>query len=391
MSAANRRRPLLVVFIISGLQVGGAETVLLKVLPRFSAVIKPHVISLTTIGPIGRKLSDLGISVEAVGMTKGFGGLLGFIRLVRRLRKLQPDVVQSVMYHADLIGGIASRLAGVSRLVWWIHNSGSALHALNPLTRIVLRLCARLSFALPDRILFCAEGARRNHIAFGYDASKIEVIPNGFELEQFRPDPNAAVSVRDELGIPRTARIVGLIARLDPQKDHQRFFEAAACLHRRLPDVHFLLAGQGIVSETEAVKNWVDSAGIVNVTHLLGRRDDVKRLMPALTILASSSIAEAFPNVIGEAMACEVPCAVTDAGDSAFIVGDTGRVFSPGHPEAACEAWFDLLTMPGDERLALGRAARQRVTELFNLPALVYRQEMLYCVLADQLNDANTA
>lgn len=388
MSTEHRRPRVLVVFVISGLQVGGAEAVLLKLLPRLSSTIRPHVISLTTIGPIGEKIADAGITVESVEMAKGLRGLVGFARLVRRLRALQPDIVQTVMYHADLIGGIASRLAGVRRLIWWIHNSGASLHALNPITRLIIKLCARLSHKLPNWILCCAEVARRNHIAFGYDASKMEVLPNGFDLEEFQPDPSAAASVRHELSIPESSMVVGLVARLDPQKDHQRFFETASCLHRRLPNVHFLLAGQGLDETSPVVSQWVETAGIGSVTHLLGRRDDVKRLMAALTILASSSIAEAFPNVIGEAMACEVPCAVTDAGDSAYIVGDTGRIFNPGDAAAACQAWFELLSLPPDERLALGRAARQRVAELFSLPKIVDRQEALYCSLAEQRIDS---
>jgi glycosyltransferase involved in cell wall biosynthesis len=378
------RAPVRVVFLISGLEVGGAEAVLLKVLPRFSERVQAHVISMTTIGPVGKRLVESGIPVEALGMTKGLSGVSGVVRLVHRLRALKPDLVQTVMYHADLVGGLASRFARVPKLVWWIHNSGAALHALSPMTRLVLRACAQLSTTLPDLILCCAELARRNHISFGYERSKIEVIPNGFDLRQFSPDHHAFGSVRAELGIPPTAPIVGLVARLDPQKDHRSFFATASRVHRRLPQVHFLLVGAGLDSGNEQVRQWVDDEGIGAVTHLLGRRDDVPRIMSALTILASSSIAEAFPNVIGEAMACEVPCAVTDAGDSALMVGETGRVFRPSDPDAAAQAWIELLSLSDDQRKTLGHAARQRIAERFELSALIAKQERIYFDLTER-------
>ena len=383
MKVDGARSPVRVVFLISGLEVGGAEAVLLKVLPRFSEQVQAHVISLTTIGPVGKKLIESGIPVEALEMTKGLSGISGAVRLIRRLRALRPDLVQTVMYHADFVGGLASRFARVPKVVWWIHNSGAALHALSPMTRLVLRACAWLSTTLPDLILCCAELAKRNHIAFGYDRSKIEVIPNGFDLRQFSPDPHAGESVRAELGIPPTAPIVGLIARFDPQKDHRNFFATAALVHRRLPQVHFLLVGAGLDAGNEQVRHWVDEEDIGAVTHLLGRRDDIPRIMAALTVLASSSIAEAFPNVIGEAMACEVPCAVTDAGDSALMVGETGRVVQPSDPDAAAQAWIELLSLPADQREALGRAARQRIAGHFELAALVAKQERIYLGLAE--------
>jgi glycosyltransferase involved in cell wall biosynthesis len=204
------------------------------------------------------------------------------------------------------------------------------------------------------------------------------VIPNGFDLARFQPDALRRSAVRAELGVGDDVPLVGLIGRFDPQKNHAGFFEAAGCLLRRLPMVHFVLAGKGIDEGNRALMRMVETAGVGHVTHLLGLRSDIPHLMAALDVLASSSYGEAFPNVLGEAMASGVPCVVTDVGDSAYIVGDTGRVVLPGNMAGLAAAIEDLLTLPAAERAALGERARARVAEHFEIGRVVQQYERFY-------------
>jgi glycosyltransferase involved in cell wall biosynthesis len=287
------------------------------------------------------------------------------------------------MYHADLLGGLAARLAGVPAIGWAIRNSGLDWGKTKLSTRVVTGACARLSRWVPDRILTCSEVARQVHVGYGYAADKMVVVPNGFNLARFQPDAPARVAVRAELGVGNDTPLVGLIGRFDPHKNHAGFFEAAGCLHRRFPTVHFVLAGQGIDEENPELLRLMETAGVHQVTRLLGLRSDIPRLMAALDVLASSSSAEAFPNVLGEAMACGVPCAVTDAGDSAYIVGDTGRVVRFGDMQGLAEAMEELLTLPPAERTALGECARTRVAEHFEMGQVVKRYEAFYEELAE--------
>jgi glycosyltransferase involved in cell wall biosynthesis len=369
-----------IVFIITGLSTGGAETMLFKLLERLDRNrFSPHVISLTTLGEIGPRIAALGIPVEAMGMKPGLPSPLGFLRLVREIKRIKPDVVHTWLYHADLLGGLAARLAGVSAIGWCIRNSNLDKDKTKFSTRAVVRLCASISSWVPSQILSCSEAARQVHVALGYAAEKMRVVPNGFDLARFKQDGDARSAVRAELGIADSTPLVGLIGRFDPQKNHAGFFEAVGMLHRQMPHVHFVLAGRGIEQNNTALMQSINKAGVLANTHLLGLRGDVPRLMAALDVLtSSSSYGEAFPNVLGEAMACGVPCAVTDVGDSAYIVGDSGRVVASGDMRGLAAALETLLALPPSDKAALGERARARVAAHFEIGRVVQQYENFY-------------
>jgi len=370
--------PIKLLHIITGLDTGGAEMALYRLLSRLSPTYQVHVISLTSIGEVGKRIQELGVPVDALGMRSGIPNPIAILRLAFKLRKIQPDIVHTWMYHADLMGGLAARLAMVSALTWSIRNTNLSPDRTKRTTRAVVRVCGLLSGILPDRIISCSQTARDIHVARGYDESRFVIIPNGFDLSSYRPDPTARVEMRQELGIPAEAPVIGLVARLDPLKNHQGFFEAAGILHFSRPDVNFVLAGKDIEPGNPAVAAWMRAAGVEHVTHLLGLRNDIPRLTAAFDVATSSSWGEAFPNVVGEAMACGVPCVVTDVGDSAFIVGDTGLVVKPGDVHALAAAWEKLLMLSPSERQALGQFARTRVAENFELQKVTTSYEAFY-------------
>lgn len=370
--------------VITGLSTGGAETMLLKLLERIDrSRFSFHVFSLTSLGEIGPRIQALGIPVEAMGMKRRMPNPLVVAALARRLREAKTDLVHTWMYHADLLGSIAARLAGVRTIAWCIRNTDLDRDKSKFSTRLVVRVNAIVSRWLPAGILSCAEAARDVHVALGYAAGKMEVIPNGFDLSRFRPDATARTSVRNELQLSADTPLVGIVGRFDPQKNHAGFLVAAALLLRSRPDVHFVLVGAGIDSNNDELAAAARHAGVLDAAHWMGRRDDIPRLMASLDVLvSSSSFGEAFPNVLGEAMACGVPCAVTDVGDSAAIVGDTGRIVRSGDMPALAAAIGDLLTLDPPQRAALGRQARMRVEEHFEIGQIVRRYEDYYDRLA---------
>jgi glycosyltransferase involved in cell wall biosynthesis len=371
-----------IVFIITGLWTGGAEMMLLKMLQRLDKRFTPHVVSLTTLGEIGPRIQSLGIPVESLGMRPSLPNPLTFFKLVRRLQAMNPEIVHTWMYHADLIGGLAARLAGVKAIGWGIRNSFMARSNLKFSTRLVVATCAQMSHWLPDLILICSEAARCAHVEAGYANDRIVVIPNGFDLNRFKPDPQARKNVRVELGLDEDTPLVGMIGRFDPQKNHAGFFEAAGMLHQHMPEVHFVLAGKNVIQGNPEMATAIDKAGVRQVTHLLGPRSDMPRLMTSLDVLASSSTGEAFPNVLGEAMACGVPCVVTDVGDSAQIVGDTGRVVLSGNMAGLAQDLQSLLTLPADDRRALGEKARARIRDNFEIGLIIAHYAQFYEELA---------
>jgi glycosyltransferase involved in cell wall biosynthesis len=307
---------------------------------------------------------------------------MAVLRLARWLREDQPNLISTWQYHADLIGGLAARLAGCIPVAWGIRQSDLSREGNGRLTFLTARMCARLSRWLPEKIICCSEAARQVHAALGYAAEKMLVIPNGYDLGTFRPDSLAREAIRKELGIPEDAPVIGLVARFHPQKDHRNFVQAASLLHQDRPDVHFVLCGRGVDWENRQLTTWIEEAGIRSRCHLLGLRDDTPKLTAAFDLACLASFTEGFPNVVSEAMSCEVPCVVTDVGDAALIVGQTGIVVPPRNPAALAAALRKMVDLGREGRNQLGIAARQRIMEQFNLPQIVTRYESLFQELA---------
>lgn len=378
----NNKRIIRILHLITGLSTGGAEMMLYKLLSATDRIrFKPVVISLTDIGPVGEKIQAMGVPVHALGMSRGVPNPAGIFTLARWLWQAKPDLIQTWMYHADLVGGLAARFAGNIPVVWGIHHSNLDSEGNKRTTIWTVKTCARFSHWLSVKIVCCSEASRRVHTPLGYDPDRMVVIPNGFDLNLFKPDLEGGDLVRQELGIHKDTILVGMAGRFDPQKDHLNFIKAAVLLQKDIPDVEFLLCGDDITWENQKLSKWIDGTGLSKYFHLLGRRNDIPGIMTALNIGSSSSYGEGFSNVVGEAMACGTPCVVTDVGDSALIVGDTGIVVPPKDPDAMSLAWKKLIKIGKDKRQKLGHDARLRIRENCSLPAVVKRYEELYkCV-----------
>jgi len=371
-------KPLKIVHLITELNTGGAEQMLYKLVTRMDPnAFAPLVISMTDRGPVAEKLASEGVPVLELGMRLGRPKPAGLLKLCRLLRKQDPDILQTWLYHADLLGLIAGKASAVKRVVWGIRCSDMDLRNYSPLTALTVWLSARLS-NFPDAILVNSEKGKQVHEKRGYATRRMTVIPNGFEIERFRPDETAREWLLTQLGLARQVTLIGFVARFDPMKDHETFFKAAEGLAAKEDSVHFILAGDGMVATNAQVSVLLNSK-LHDKVHLLGRREDVPRLHAALDIATSASAyGEGFSNAIGEAMACGVPCVVTDVGDAGAIVGETGMVVPPGSPELLADAWKRLLDMGREERKRLGERARARVAENFEIGYVVRRFEDFY-------------
>ena len=372
-----------VMHVITTLGPAGAETMLCRVVSGMDASrFENEIVSLTGILDLAEKMEGVGVPVRTLGMKRGVPNPLVVIRLAKWMRESKPDVIHTWMYHANLVGALAARLAKDVPVVWGIHHNSFDPRVNKRQTLLVNRACALLSRRLPARIVCCSEASLRLHREFGYAPEKLEVIPNGFDVEQLRPNPAARRSLRAELGIPGDAILIGMAARFHPHKDHRNFIRAAGRIHRQKPEVQFLLCGLDNTRANQQLTGWIQEEGIDTCCHLLGVRQDVDRFFAALDLATTSSLSEAFPIVIGEAMACGIPCVVTDVGDSAAIVGQTGIVAPPRDPEKLADAWVRLVDAGPEVRRRLGMAARRRVEEKFSLPMVVGRYQALYQDLA---------
>jgi glycosyltransferase involved in cell wall biosynthesis len=379
-----------IVHVITALPADGAEMMLYRLIRASSqAGIQHTVISLSSEDTMAPRMREAGAQVRILGMKRGVPSPAMFGRLVTWLDELEPDVVQSWLYHGDLMGGLAVHVAnglrtlrgsGASRplLVWGIHHTDLLSTGSSRMTRWVTKACALISSRVPDRIVCCGEAAMSSHVLGGYCARKMIVIPNGFELDVFGPLAGAREALRQSLNIDRDALVVGIVGRYHPVKDYGNFIAAMRIVLEALPRCHFVMAGQGLHPANRELGGMIDAAGIGNACHLLGPRDDPQVLLAGLDVFCLSSRSEGLPTVIGEAMACEIPCVATDVGDTARLIGDTGELVPPENPRALARALTAMLTLSVEERASRGVAARKRIQALFSMEASWQLYEQTY-------------
>lgn len=369
--------------VITGLGTGGAEMSLLRLVTSHRARgVESVVVSLTDEGPVGRLLAAGGTRVVALGMRRGVPDLGGLRRLRALIAAERPDVVQTWMYHANLAGGLAARLAGVRAVAWNIRAAHMEPGRERRSTIVLARALARAARALSRRVVTNSQAARDVHAGFGYPSALLTVIPNGFDVDAFRPDAAARAAVRAEIGIPRDAAVVGAVGRFHPAKDYATFFEAASRVSARHPAAHFVLAGDDVTPDTPALAALAAKPGLDGRVHLLGRRADTPRLFAALDVFVLTSRYESFPNVLGEAMAAGVPAVTTDVGEASAIVGDSGHVVPVADAPAIADAVTALLDLPTPERARLGARARARIVERYSLDSVAARYLEMYSELA---------
>lgn len=370
MSAAVLR----IVHVIAGLGQGGAESVLWRLATYPGQAVEHVVVSLTDEGIYGERLRAAGVAVHGLGMPRGRVGLAGFVALRRLIVEAKPHAVQTWMYHADLIGGLAARLAGVRALAWGIRNSGAHLERSSRSARLVLRACALLSGLLPGVIVCAAQDAAERHAAKGYRRDRMVVIPNGYDLSRYAPDPAARERMRAQWGLAADVPVIGCVARWDPLKDHANLLRAVATLVRdgRDAGLRCVLAGRGMTADNPELMALIDKLDLRERLVLTGPSDDVPAVMNGLDLHVLSSCAEGFPNVVAEAMACGVYCVATDVGDAAYIIGETGVVVPPEQPEALARGIETALRETASRSQGrAGEAGRARVLAHFDLARMV--------------------
>lgn len=363
--------------IITGLQTGGAELMLERLVARQShSAFDQIVICLTGDGPTAERIRTAGTRVICLNLRPGLPNPLAVARIRTTLRQEQIAIAQTWLYHADLLGGLAARSAGIP-VLWGIHRSSLDPAVTSRSVIWTARACRTIAGRVPSRIVCCSEATVAAHSAFGYPAAKLTEIPNGFDLDQFQPDACLRHTTRDALKIPTTATVVGIIGRFVPLKNHRMFVEACGTAALTDPNLHMVMIGDGLEPSNPELATWIAETGVANRFHLPGRRTDTNAMLNAMDIFCLTSDTEAFPLVLGEAMSTGVPCIATDVGDCRRIIGPTGTVISPRDTAAIANA-ITRLTADPVERLCLGRAARQRIADNFAIDTIAARYDALW-------------
>jgi len=324
-----------VLHVIASLEDGGAEAVLYR-LVQSTPHLSHEVISLTGPGKYGPLLEAAGCEVHCLEMPRGRLTASGLRSLARLARISAAVVVQTWMYHADLVGGIAARFFGGKPVVWGVHTSDVSAASFS--TRMVVRACAMLSRVVPDGIIYCSHRSVECHERIGYGARDVRVIPNGYDVSLFQRDPIARARLRQEWGVAEGEILLGFVARFDPFKDHETLIDALGRLSMDGLPFRCVLVGSGIHSDQTDLMRLLDRFNVTDKVVLAGRRSDIPQVMSALDLHVLTSRSEAFPNVLCEAMLAEVPCISTDVGDAALILDGLGWVTPPRRPDLISQA-----------------------------------------------------
>jgi len=372
--------------VITGTNTGGAERMLHKLSVALAA--RGHeqlVVSMIPTGPVGRAMLADGIEVRSLNARRGAlqpGRLLATARL---LNLFAPNILQSWMYHADLLCTLARPMLRPKPVhLWNVRGSTRNFDDYGRSTRRVVKLCARLS-KIPSAVIVNSEAGRKDHELFGYNPRRWQVLPNGFDTLRFCPDAAAARRLRAQFGLELDSRLVAVVARAHPMKDHRNFLAALAQLTPKHPKLHALLIGPGISADTPLIREALAATGTKNQITLVGPREDIDKILPGMDLLClPSASGEGFPNVVGEAMACGVPCVVTEVGDSALIVESTGIAVAPKDPTALATAMAMLLDEAPKEHRARSVACRKQIEENYTIEAITDRYETLYTQLLEE-------
>lgn len=346
-----------ILHIISGLGDGGAEGVLYRLIKDQDDLHEHHVLSLTDFGKYGDALRAAGVNVRAIGLSRKKIKLSKFIELIKVIKALEPDLIQTWMYHADLIGGSAAKLLRNSKIVWNIRHSDLIPGEDSRLTIIIAKISAFFSYFIPKKIVCCAEAAYITHAELGYRKSVMSVIPNGFDHERYKRQHELSDEFRKMHGVSKSEFFIGMVARNAPQKDHLTLFRALKKVKDSNLSFKCILVGHEIPLLIDLAVEF----GLKDELIFLGSQRDVKPILSSLDLhVLSSSHGEGFPNVLAEAMLCGVPCIATNVGDSSKIIGDLGIVVSPKDANSLADAIGRMAAMRNtpawSEKQRLGRA-----------------------------------
>jgi glycosyltransferase involved in cell wall biosynthesis len=361
--------PQVVFHIISGLGDGGAEGVLYRLIK--CDIKNTHiVITMISGGKYEVLLKNLGVVVTSLNLERGKFTVMALAQLYMKIRKVKPDVVQTWMYHSDLVGGLIAKIALVKRVIWNVRHSNLNPEDTKSSTIIVARLCALFSYIVPNKIVCCADEAREEHISIGYKSKNMVVISNGYDLSLYKPYKTASV-IRNEYNISNSQPLMGMVGRFTPEKDHENLFRAMSQLINK---PYLVLAGTGMTDENEILSKLISVYSLTERVILLGQVEDVPSFMNQLDFHVLSSSSEGFPNVLAEAMACEIPCISTEAGSAPLIINNTGWL-APVKQSDALAACLSLaineLQVNKDKWNMRKNDSRTRVMKHFSLNEMV--------------------
>jgi len=366
------------------MEVGGAEVQMSVLARNLGPNFEVRVFTLYARGPLAQEFQDAGISVASADK-RGRWDLIGpYRRLVRLLKQFRPEIIHSFLAPPNVFAALAKPSQPGCHLVWGFRASNMDFDRYDWSHRTAEWLQRRLVHRV-DRIVTNSQAGRAFSESLGFPEDRQMVIRNGIDTEKFSPNPASGKKLREDWSIASDVHLVGLAARLDPMKDHGTFLQAAALAARTNPSMHFVCVGEGAADYRAGLQTQASQLGLNDRLTWAGHHHDMNAVYNALDVSTlTSAFGEGFPNAVGEAMACGKPCVVTDVGDAADVVGETGFHVPAGDHEALAKKWAELANENSDGRESRSTACRTRVVEKFTVEAMSEAHRILYAQLASE-------
>lgn len=354
--------------VITGLNSGGAEGVLFN-LCIHDLSNKHTVVSLSDYGVYGPLLKELKIEVICLNINGFLSLLSGLIKLFRFIRINKPDIVQTWMYHADLVGGVIAKMSGVKRIFWNVRHTHLDLNLMKFRTILISKLCAIFSKVIPDKIICCSRKAINSHVNFGYKKNKFVLISNGFDLKRFSPQSNLSLTNQYFSELDKSTPLIGMISRYAPVKDHKNFLHALSILRKKNIRFFCIFVGSNLNIDNAELMKLIKLYKLNKHVKLFDVQRDIPAFLNVLDLHVLSSKDEAFPNILGEAMACGTPCIATNVGEAEYILGECGWIVESQNPESLAKVLEEAFDMMNDKSrwLKLKTSSRKRVEEYFSI------------------------
>jgi glycosyltransferase involved in cell wall biosynthesis len=357
---------------------GGAERMLARLLnvnPESND--KKLVLVLCRAGSLGDQLRSKGILVHELNMKSFLDIPHIHIQLKKVISSFKPDVVQTWMYHADLLGSLAAFFSGYKNIVWGIRRTSLSLSDKKS-TFLVMKLCALLSYWIPKKIISVAEAGKHAHVSAGYSESRMVVIPNGFDFVNLTATTAQRTALRKECNFLDDELVVGCVGRFHHAKGQDNFVEAAAIVALSHENVKFLMVGKDCSIHNTILMGWINKHNLQDRFALLGERHDVPVCLAAMDIFCMPSRTEGFPNGLGEAMAMGLPCVATDVGDTAFLAGGTVTLVPAQDEQALAFGLLEVIALPEEQRKNIGKRSKERVMTEFSIEKAYERFNAVY-------------
>lgn len=363
LSFHARDKIMKIVHVITGLELGGAEMALARLIKTSKSSPVTHaIISLNSSGEMISIFAEMNVKVYALDFKSN--SFSGFYNLVKIIRIENPDVVHTWLYHADLIGGVAAFIAGSSRVIWSLRTLADRQHS-RRMTKIVVRICAFLSHIIPRKIICVGMSVKNSHIALGYNQRKMLVIPNGIPEKKEEQCEDTKLSLRERLGIPNDARVIGTVGRFNVVKGQKYFVDASRYIKSDTDKFVYLMVGRGCDPGNDELMSWIDATGNQQKFILLGEQRATHAYLNIIDIYVSPSLVEGFPNALAEAMSLGKLCVATDVGDSGFVLGKCGKLVLPGCASAIGEGINEMMNLSDEQKTIIQNAAKLRIAQNF--------------------------